>query len=172
MRRATLTGLGLLFLTCAIAVGQPAKADPNRARVEKLGKSFTDAFNRGDAAAVAGMYAEDATAFPPDSDLVKGRAAIQAVWQGFLDMGGKSMKFTVLDVQSSGNVIVETGRADLQVQPPGASAVDVPVKYVVVWKRQKDGSWKISHDIWNSMAPAPAPAAAAPAVTATPAPHH
>lgn len=159
-----------LFAFAAAASGQTAKADPNRARVEKLGKSFTEAFNRGDVAAVAGMYAEDAMAFPPDSDLVKGRPAIQAVWQGFLDMGGKSMKFTVLDVQSSGNLIVETGRADLQVQPPGASAVDVPVKYVVVWKRQKDGSWKISHDIWNSMAPAPA--AAAPAATATPAPHH
>lgn len=170
MRRVTLLIACLaLAASAGPASGQAAKADPHRARIEKLGKSFTDAFDRGDVAAVAGMYAEDAVVLPPDGDLVKGRAAIQGIWQGFRDMGGKSMKFTVLDVDASGNLIVETGLAELQVQPAGAAAVTVPVKYVVVWKKQKDGSWKISRDIWNGMAAA---TAAAPSGTPTPAPHH
>lgn len=169
MRRATLLGICLSLIASAPAFGQPAKADPHRARIEKLGKSFTDAFNRGDVAAVAGMYAEDAIAFPPDSDLVRGREAIQAVWQGFRDMGGKSMEFTVIDLDASGDLIVETGKAKLKVQPAGAAETPVEVKYVVVWKKQKDGTWKISRDIWNSMAPA---TAAAPSGTPTPPPHH
>jgi len=70
------------------------------------------------------------------------------------------MDFTVLDVQTSGNLMVETGKATLNVAGAGAGAAPatVAVKYVVVWKKQKDGTWKITHDIWNSL-PAPAPVA-------------
>jgi uncharacterized protein (TIGR02246 family) len=158
MSRTTLSTriVALALLAASTAFAEPPAADPNRARVEKLGKQFTDAFNKGDVAGVASMYAEDAVAFPPESDLVKGRPAIEAMWKGMRDMGGQSMEFVVLDVVSSGNLLVETGKAILQIG--GATPVTVTVKYVVVWKKQKDGSWKITHDIWNDM-PTPAPVA-------------
>ena len=167
MRRVNRTGLmaaALVFASTLPALAQKPAADPARTRVEVLGKSFTTAFNRGDVAAVAALYATDAMAFPPESETVKGRAAIETMWKGVRDMGVQSMDFTVLDVQTSGNLMVETGRANLHVAGPGAGAASatVTVKYVVVWKKQKDGTWKISHDIWNSL-PTPAP-------TATPAP--
>ena len=69
-----------------------------------------------------------------------------------------ALSFEVQDVQSSGILLVESGRANLQVAGAGSAPATVSVKYVVVWKKQKDGSWQISHDIWNSL-PAPAPAA-------------
>lgn len=139
------------------ALGEPPKADPNRARIERLGKVFIEAFNRGDVAAVAAMYTEDAIAFPPDGAIVKGRPAIQALWQSFRDTGATSVEFTVLDVETSGNLSVETGTALLHVQPSGQAEVTVQVKYVVVWKKQKDGSWKLFRDIWNGMPSPPTP---------------
>jgi ketosteroid isomerase-like protein len=39
-------------------------------------------------------------------------------------------------------------------QAAGGAAQSQSVKYVVVWKKQADGSWKIFRDIWNSL-PAP-----------------
>ncbi len=149
---ARIVALALLAASTVFA------ADPNRARVEKLGKQFADAFNKGDVAGVASMYAEDGVAFPPESDLVKGRPAIEAMWKGMRDMGGQSIQFVVLDVVSSGNLAIETGKAILQIAAAGATPATVTVKYVVVWKKQKDGSWKITHDIWNNM-PTPPPAA-------------
>jgi ketosteroid isomerase-like protein len=104
------------------------------------------------------MYAADAMAFPPEAEIVKGRPAIEAMWKGVRDMGVQSMDFDVLDVQASGILLVETGKANLHVAGAGSAQATVTVKYVVVWKKQKDGSWKISRDIWNSL-PAPAPAA-------------
>lgn len=171
--RSTLTRLFVclgLVLAAAAAVGEPPKADPARPAIDKAGKAFADAFNRGDIAAVANMYAEDAIAFPPDSDMLKGRAAIEGLWKSFRDTGAKSMEFEIVDVVSSGNLAAETGIATLHVQPAGAGEATIKVKYVVVWKK-KGATWQLFRDIWNNM-PMPAAAAAAPAPTATPAPHH
>ena len=53
---------------------------------------------------------------------------------------------------SSGELAAETGTAVLTTRQ-GASQ---NAKYVVVWKRQKDGAWKLYRDIWNAMPQAPA----------------
>ena len=134
----------LVFVSAA-ALGEPPKADPARLAIERAGKAFADAFGRGDIAAVAAMYAEDAIALPPDG--------------GMLD---------VVDVVSSGNLAAETGVATLRVQPAGAGEAAVTVKYVVVWKK-KGGTWQLYRDIWNNM---PANAAPAASGTPTPPPHH
>lgn len=132
--------------------GEAPKADPARAFIEKEGTAFAEAFNRGDIAAVAAMYSDDAIAFPPDGDMVRGRSAIEALWKGTRDSGVQTIAFTVQDVHSSGDLAVEVGRADLKIQPPNQPESFQTVKYVVVWKREKGGAWKLFRDIWNSMA--------------------
>ena len=155
MRRSTgiLSFLTMLSILPA-ALAQAPKADPLRARLEKMGKDFADAYNRGDDKAVAAFYAEDAVLLPPDSDLVRGREAIEASWKGGHEAGMKNMKLEIVDVESDGTYAIETGKATVDVQPAGqAAAKSESVKYVVVWKKQKDGSWKILRDIWNGTAP-------------------
>src|SRR5713101_8911696 len=58
-----------------------------RPAIEAANKKFSEAVAKGDAAALAAMYTTDAQAFPPNSDVVKGRAAIEAMWKGVLDSG-------------------------------------------------------------------------------------
>ena len=145
-----------LVLFNSASFAEAPKADPARAPIEKLGAAFTDAFNRGDIAAVAAMYSDDAMVFPPDSDMVQGRSAIETMWKGTRDSGMKDLAFTVLDVHSSRDLAVEAGKADFKIQTANqAEPSSQTVKYVVVWKRQKDGAWKLFRDIWNSMPPPP-----------------
>jgi uncharacterized protein (TIGR02246 family) len=73
MLRMTLFGACLSISTAALA--------QDKTTIEKLNDAWTAAFNKGDARAVAAMYAEDAYVLPPGSDIVKGRAAIEAFWR-------------------------------------------------------------------------------------------
>jgi ketosteroid isomerase-like protein len=168
----------LAFVTLRPAFAQTSKGEFTRAEAEKTAAAFASAFNRGDIVTTSAFYANDAIAFPPDSDMVKGRPAIEAFWKATKDAGGKSLELKVVDVQSSGNLGIETGTAVLHMKPANQPETAVNAKYVVVWQKQESGSWKIIRDIWNSMAPmAAAPAmAATPAMATTPAmaatPHH
>jgi uncharacterized protein (TIGR02246 family) len=135
----------------ASGFAQPAKSDPARAAIEKQDAAFSAAFDRGDIAAVARAYAEDAIAFPPDGEMVRGRPAIEAMWKGVHDAGGKAITLTTVDVTSSGRLAAETGTATLKMQAPSGAEQSQNVKYVVVWKKQPDGTWKIYRDIWNAM---------------------
>jgi ketosteroid isomerase-like protein len=38
----------------------------------------------------------------------------------------------------------------------GQPDVDYTGKYVVLWRKQTDGSWRVAADIWNPDAPMPA----------------
>jgi ketosteroid isomerase-like protein len=45
------------------------------------------------------------------------------------------------------------------VQPrAGGPAMTDANKFILIWRRQPDGSWKIARDIWSSNAPPPPPA--------------
>jgi len=133
------------------AAAQTGAADPARDAIEKGDKAFSDAFAKGDFKALAANYAEDAIVLPPDAEMVKGRAAIESFWKAVHDSGVKSAVLTVVDVKSSGELAAEVGTAVLTVQAPNQPEARQNVKYVVTWKKQKDGAWKLYRDIWNAV---------------------
>jgi uncharacterized protein (TIGR02246 family) len=182
MRRfRTFAGVFSLALSTVPLWAEPPKADPARAQIERNNAALMAVFKSGDVAAVGRMYAEDAIAFPPDGDMVKGRPAIEAFWKGARDTGVTSFDLTTIDVTSSGNLAIETGTAGIHVQPSGQAETIANVKYVVVWKKGP-GGWQLYRDIWNAMPGAPAvttkpamamtPEMAMPPPTTTPAHHH
>lgn len=48
-------------------------------------------------------------AFPPNSDIVKGRPALQKLWQSVLDSGIASFELTTTEVEADGNLAYEVG---------------------------------------------------------------
>jgi uncharacterized protein (TIGR02246 family) len=122
-----------------------------RAAIEAANTKFSEAFARGDAKALAGMYTPDAIAFPPDSEMIRGNEAIGNFWKTTRDSGVQSATLTTVDVGRSGDVAYEVGKVSLSIQPVGKEPTTAAAKYVVVWKRQAGGSWKLHRDIWNSL---------------------
>ena len=122
-----------------------------QAAIEAANARFSDAFARGGAKALSAMYTSDAIAFPPDSEMIRGNEAIGEFWKATRDGGVQSAALTTIDVGRSGDVAYEVGKVSLTIQSAGKEPTTAMAKYVVVWKRQADGSWKLHRDIWNSL---------------------
>jgi uncharacterized protein (TIGR02246 family) len=135
-----------IVLALALFAGMIAPAFAQKAEIEAVNAKWVELFNKGDFDGVAALYTEDATAFPPGSAMVKGRAAIAALWKGLAEQGSDP-KVTTLDVKPLGNSAArEIGTFSLKTKSP--TPQEVTGKYVVVWEKVA-GEWKLAADIWN-----------------------
>jgi len=115
--------------------------------IQALNDKWDDAFNKGDAAALAAMYAEDAYVLPPGSDIVKGRSAIQNFWGGAVQHLGDA-KLTTVDVLKLGpRAAREIGTFSFKTK--AATPQELTGKYAVVWRKIR-GQWLLATDIWNT----------------------
>ena len=139
----TLPAIAALWLLAGCA-GQSAGTDPaGRQAVESAIRRYVDASNKGDVTTLASLYAEDAMLLPPDHEPIQGREAIRAFWKQGTDEG---LEVTNLAVEVDGNLGYLVGQYHLPAtdEEPADSG-----KYVMCLKRQRDGSWKVTADIWN-----------------------
>jgi uncharacterized protein (TIGR02246 family) len=135
-----------LVLTFIVLAGLAAPAVAQKAEIEAANDKWVAFFNKGDFDGVASLYTADATAFPPGSGMVKGRAAIGAMWKGMAEQM-TDPKVTTMDVKRLGPAAArEIGAFSLKTK--GTTPKEVTGKYVVIW--QKVGrDWKLATDIWN-----------------------
>jgi uncharacterized protein (TIGR02246 family) len=143
LRAAGLAIVGLM------ALALPATAEDVRQAVEQANARFVQAFDAGNAAAVAALYTEDARLLPPDATDIGGRAAIQKFWQGFIDDGLKDLTLQTTDVETSGDLAYEIGNFSVQEPADDSGMTTITGNYLVVWKRGTDGQWRLHVDTWN-----------------------
>lgn len=136
-----------MLVACALVAFTAAAEAQDAAAIQALNEKWGAAFNKGDAAAMAAMYAEDAYVLPPGAEMVKGRAAIEKFWGGATQQLTDG-KLTVVDVLPlGGDAAREVGTFSLKSK--GASPKALTGKYVVVWRKIGD-RWLIATDIWNA----------------------
>ncbi len=150
--------LGWIFLWIIFSSISVQSEEKDISQVRKIleegGVKFVEAINKGDAAAAAALYTDDAILMPPNSEMIKGKSAIQEFWNTSIQMGIKNVSTTVVDIQVSGDLAYRIGKYTLTVQPQDHPAVTDSGKFLDIWKRQADGSWKIQVDTWNNDTPA------------------
>lgn len=133
-------------LVAILAAIAPGSAQQATLPIEELNRGFMEAFNRGDAAALARMYTEDAYVLPPGAPLVKGRGAVEKLWAAamgqFAEVSLQAVDVKMLGDGNAREVGIVNGKTK------GAQAQEVTGKYVVVWRRA-GSDWKMETDIWN-----------------------
>ena len=106
------------------------------------------------------FYADDAMQFVDKGPFVKGKDNIRTGWEQMLALPGPGLTFatTGVEVARSGDMAYEYGTYDFATADKKGKIIDEKGKYVLVWKKQADGSWKVAADIDNrDAAPAPLP---------------
>jgi uncharacterized protein (TIGR02246 family) len=118
--------------------------------IKQVAREMEAAFRTKDAAKLASMYANDAVLMPPNQEMVKGRAAIEA-W--FREPMGRlaSVKITPARTNVSGDKPYEVGTFETIAEGTTAAS-PMTFKYVLIFKRVR-GKWLVAFDIWNSNLP-------------------
>lgn len=127
-----------------------------RQAIEAQDTRFDEAILKGDTATLASTYANDAILMMSEMPAAKGHDAIAKTFAGMgAAMKVSAFKLQTLDVIVSGDYAIETGAYDMSAQPvaKGAKPEHGVGKYLVLWKKQADGSYKILRDIANSDQP-------------------
>lgn len=166
--QSRLTIVAFALAACAApATEQPAATaaaapDPAavRAAIEAINTSNMAAISSGDSARAMGAlthYEDGAMMMMGGMPAMNGRAAIESGIGGMLS-GAKfsDMSGTTTDVIVAGDYAIETGTFQWTVTPKGGKPMKDKGKYITVWHKQADGSWKIVRDINNSDLASPA----------------
>jgi uncharacterized protein (TIGR02246 family) len=136
----------LFFLLALFFISLTSPAFAQNAEIEAVNAKWMSFFNKGDFAGVASLYTDDAVAFPPGSPMVKGKAAIGAMWKGLAEQVSDPKVVTVEVKRLGRSAAREIGTFSLKTKEP--TPKELTGKYVVVWEKV-GGRWKLAADIWN-----------------------
>ena len=144
--------LATIALAAVVAASQTAKVEAASPRdeIEAALVTFAAAFNKGDSAAVAGHYAEDGAILPPDAARVDGRVDIERFWKGAIDAGLADLTLKAIEVLDGGELAFEVGEVSYSAPDKSGARSAATGKYIVVWKKDADGVWRLYRDIWNA----------------------
>lgn len=134
--------------------GEPGEPPPEDGTMKELGAQFTQAFNAGDWATLASMYAEDAVVAFANAPLVEGRAAVQ---QRFAETWTGTQSIVIHDVgtlELGNDMVADGGWFELTATTSDGSVSSMGA-YLNLLRRQPDGSYQIVWGITNRQ-PAPA----------------
>jgi uncharacterized protein (TIGR02246 family) len=135
-----------MILGIAFVAGLIAPAAAQKAEINAVNAKWVEYFNKGDFAGIASLYTTDAIALPPGAAMVKGAAAIGAMWKSTAEQVSDP-KITTLEVKSLGfSAAREIGIYSLKTKGP--TPKEATGKYVVIWEKVGD-DWKLATDIWN-----------------------
>ena len=162
------TFLGMLVLSSMLIFTSCTAPKPKEKRDEAadmkainfLRSQMIAAFNSNDPAVIAATYTDDAIVMPTNQTAVEGKQAIQGYYAARFKQNLAEIALKVLETRVMGDWAYDRGDSTITVTGKSGKPVEQSSKYLVIVKRQSDGSWKVHRAIDSSNAPPPPSAAA------------
>jgi ketosteroid isomerase-like protein len=130
----------------AASAAGPADLAQIRKEIEELNRRMVETFKSGNVEGVAEFYTDDASIFYPRGKQLRGRYGVRGYWQNI--EGGKDWKLEVLEVGGGEETIYEIGKSTFTSVVKGVESTYI-CNFVMIWKRQPGGGYKIYVDIYN-----------------------
>jgi len=124
------------------------------AAIEEVMNQYAVTVNTGDLELWLSLMTDDTIKMPPDAPAIFGKEDLRASMQPLFDNFTSEMVLYPEETQVDGNLGLARGTYTLSLTPKaGGEPIYMEGKYLTILKRQADGSWKISHDCYNSNVP-------------------
>ena len=138
------SALCLMFGTSLTARAQSADE-----QVKAAYAAWDEAFNKGDAKAIAAFYTDDAMLLPPSHDIIEGPAGVEKFFAGILGMGATGHKLELVKAEEKGDVVFSA--AKWSAKGKDAKGADQPWSGVgtTIFEKQADGSLKLKLHTFN-----------------------
>ena len=136
----------------AAATAAPADGvDPRiteETNIRALDAELAKAFAAGDSGKAAAFYDESATVMVPGQSAAEGRDHIAREFMGLMALPGFAFTFTpdTVMVAKSGEMAYENGDYSMTLNDRSGTPQVTKARYVVVWTKAADGTWKILID--------------------------
>lgn len=158
MKRFVL-GLITILLTAHPAFSQAKNRSPVRETasetfteakraIDKGNAQWIEAWEKGDPEMVAAIFTDDAVMLSQGGGVFKGRQQILERQKEAMQSVTRPIKVSVVTVKIwlDGHTAYETGKYKYEYTEKGKPTTEEG-RYVTMWKRQGDGSWKLSMDM-------------------------
>jgi uncharacterized protein (TIGR02246 family) len=144
--------IGMFCLITINVLAQNPDLAQLKSNIEQMNKEYDQAMLSGDYNKINSFFADDALNMPSYSPMERGKDAISESTKKDLE-STKYNSFTTkpMDVYGNGDLVYEIGTYQVNfTMQKNPTAMDDHGKYVNIWQKQNDGTWKIKVETWNS----------------------
>jgi ketosteroid isomerase-like protein len=154
-------GTTLLAAGCLAILGcterRPADDAHASLAVKSADASFQQAVAAKDLNRIMSFYADDAVLMPAAKPLLTGKAAITNEWKELLAIPAfqNASKLAQVEVSASADLAYTRGSYETRLMGEDGKLVTEPGKWLSVWRKQPDGSWRVAIETYNTDIPPP-----------------
>ncbi len=126
------------------------------AAIEEFGNQYAVTANAGDLEGWLSLHADNVVKMPPDAPAIFGIEDLRANFAPAFENFDTHCVIYPEETQVYGDMGFARGTYSISVTPKaGGETIDIMKdgKYLTIWERQADGTWKITHDCYNSNLP-------------------
>jgi len=142
----------LLAMFVALMFSMPSNAQDLRATLMDVDRAFDKATAAKGIEGWVEFAADDAVFMPEGLDFVRGKEAVRKFYTPMFARKGFTLRWEPIEavVAASGDLGYTLGRWKSTAINPEGKTVTGQGKYLTIWKKQKDGSWKAAVDVGNT----------------------
>jgi uncharacterized protein (TIGR02246 family) len=143
MRTKLMSPLVFLFASGALLAG------PAEDRVGSAFEAFNSAFNKGDAKAVAALYAPDAVVLPASHDIISSPADIEKFFAGFFTAHVTNHALQPFKIIEVGDTMIVASKWSANGQDDKGNKTTLGGLATHVFQKQSDKSYKLKLHTFN-----------------------
>ena len=152
MARRTMIAVSMMLLF-ANAAWSAGLSEADTRAIRAMTKQYVDTALAGNWDSWTSMLTEKAVFLPPNGAALEGRAAIRAWVMGFAGMA--TFTAPVEEVTGNDKLAFARGTYSFAMSPTARMQGGDSGKWLTIYEKQTDGSWRILRNIWNSSQPLP-----------------